>query len=244
MQAAIAIALRELSAYFATPLAYVFLLMFSSLASVFTFHVGSFYARGQADLQPFFGFHPWLYLFLVSAIAMRLWAEERKTGTLELLLTQPVALWAAVLGKFLAGWLFLGLALLMTVPVWLTVNYLGDPDNGAILAAYLGSWLLAGGFLALGCFTSALTQNQVVAFILSAVLCFLFVMTGFPMVLDAFTGWAPAALVDAVASTSLLFHFQDLSRGVLSLADLGYFLVFIAGWLAATAIVIDMKKGG
>lgn len=244
MHAVIAIARRELAAYFATPLAYVFLLMFSSLASVFTFYVGRFYDRGQADLQPFFGFHPWLYLFLVSAIAMRLWAEERKTGTLELLLTQPVSLWAAVLGKFLAGWLFVGLALLMTTPVWLTVNYLGDPDNGAILAAYLGSWLLAGGFLSLGCFTSALTQNQVVAFILSAVLCFLFVMTGFPMVLDAFTGWAPTVLVDAVAATSLLFHFQDLSRGVLSLADLTYFVVFVAGWLAATAIVIDMKKGG
>lgn len=244
LDAIITVARRELAAYFATPVAYVFLLMFSSLAAVLTFYMGGFYESGQADLRTFFTFHPWLYLFLVAAISMRLWAEERKSGTIEFLLTQPLSTATAVAGKFLAGWSFLGLALLTTLPIWATVNYLGAPDNGAILAAYLGSWLLAAGYLGLGCFTSALTQNQVVAFILSLALGFAFMMAGFPLVLDAIAGWAPLWLSDAIASTSLLRHFEGISKGVLDLADIVFFVVFTGGWLLATAIVIDMKKGG
>lgn len=240
----LAVSRRELMAYFATPVAYVFLLMFSALSAVFAFYMGGLYERGQADLAPFFNFHPWLYLFLVAAISMRLWAEERKSGTIEFLLTQPLAPADAVIGKFLAGWAFLGLALLLTLPIWASVNYLGEPDNGAILAAYLGSWILAAGYLGLGCFCSALTQNQVVAFILSLGLGFTFMMSGFPLVLDALTDWAPLWLSDAIAATSLLRHFEGLSRGVVDLADVLFFVVFTGGWLVATAIVIDMKKGG
>jgi ABC-2 type transport system permease protein len=191
---------RELASYFATPLAYVFILIFLLLANAFTFYLGGFYERGQADLDPFFAFHPWLYLFLVPALSMRLWAEERKSGSIELLMTQPVTLWDAVLGKFLAAWIFIALALALTFPIWITVNYLGHPDNGAILAAYLGSLLLAGGFLAVGSFMSALTRNQVVAFILSVVACFALLLAGFPIVLDLFRSWLPQVLTDAVAS--------------------------------------------
>ena len=176
----------ELASYFATPLAYVFILIFLVLANAFTFYLGSFYERGQADLDPFFNFHPWLYLFLIPAISMKLWAEERKSGSIELLMTQPVTLWEAVLGKYLAAWIFTALALGLTFPLWITVNYLGSPDNGTIVAAYLGSLLLAGGFLAIGSCMSALTRNQVVAFILGVVACFVFLLAGFPLVLDVF----------------------------------------------------------
>ncbi len=244
MNAIRAIFRRELTSYFSTPLAYIFIIIFLALNGVFTFYLGGFYERGQADLTPFFTFHPWLYLFLVSAIAMRLWSEERKAGTLEVLLTLPVHLYEAVVGKFLAAWAFLGIALALTFPIWITVGYLGDPDNGVILASYLGSWLMAGSFLAIGSCTSALTANQVIAFILSLVLCFLFIMSGFPVVTDAFRGWLPVFLIDAIAATSFITHFQDLSRGVLALKDLMFFVIMIGGWLLATAIVIDMKKAG
>ena len=233
---------RELGSYFSTPLAYVFIVIFLMLSGVFTFYLGGFYERRQADLMPFFMFQPWLYLFLIPAVSMRLWAEERKSGTLELLLTLPVTLKSAVMGKFLAAWVFVGLALALTFPVWVTVNYLGSPDNGVILAGYIGSWLMAGGFLAIGSCMSAATNNQVIAFILSVVLCFLFVVAGFPLVLEAFQAWAPALLVDAVAGLSFLTHFEAISRGVLDIRDLLYFLVMIGSWLLATAIVIDMKK--
>ncbi|HLT05532.1 MAG TPA: ABC transporter permease subunit [Pseudomonas sp.] len=233
---------RELASYFATPLAYVFLVIFLVLAGVFTFHLGGFYERNQADLAVFFGFHPWLYLFLVPAIAMRLWAEERKSGTIELLMTLPISGGEAVGGKFLAAWVFAGLALLLTFPMVLTVNYLGEPDNGAILTGYLGSWLLAGSYLAVGSCMSALARNQVIAFILTVSVCFLFIVSGFPMVLDLFSGWAPQGLVDAVASLSFLVRFDAISKGVIDLRDLLYFLSFIVAWLAATAVVIDLKK--
>lgn len=233
---------RELVSYFATPLAYVFIVIFLMLSGAFSFFLGSFYERGQADLWPFFNFHPWLYLFLVPAIAMRLWAEERKSGTIELLLTLPLSLPAIVLGKFFAAWVFTGLALLLTFPMWITVNYLGDPDNGVILAGYLGSWLMSGGFLAIGSCISAATRNQVIAFIISLMVCFLFVVSGFNIVLDWFTGWAPDALVEAIASLSFLTHFNAIAKGVLDLRDLLFFLILIAGWLLATAIVIDLKK--
>lgn len=233
---------RELGSYFATPLAYVFLLIFLVLSGVFTFYLGSFYERGQADLTSFFSFHPWLYLFLVPAIAMRLWAEERKSGSIELLMTLPISRADAVLGKFLAAWVFAGLALLLTFPMVLTVNYLGDPDNGVIVAGYIGSWLLAGGYLAIGSCMSALAKNQVIAFILSVTMCFVFIVSGFPMLLDALHNWAPQALIDAVASLSFLSRFDAISKGVIDLRDLFYFLSLIAAWLIATAIVIDLKK--
>src|SRR5262249_15991481 len=191
---------RELASYFATPLAYVFILIFLMLSSAFTFYLGSFCERGQADLQWFFYWHPWLYLFLIPAISMRLWAEERKSGSIELLMTQPITLWEAVLGKYLAAWLFAGLALALTFPIWITVNYLGNPDNGTIFAAYLGSFLLAGGYLAIGSAMSALTSNQVIAFILGVVVCFLVTLAGFPLVLDLFRSWTPQWLLEAIAS--------------------------------------------
>lgn len=233
---------RELGSYFGTPLAYVFTVIFLMLSGAFTFFMGGFFERGQADLTTFFSFHPWLYLFLVPAISMRLWAEERKSGTIELLMTLPLSLRDVVLGKFLAAWLFTGVALILTFPIWLTVNYLGDPDNGVILASYVGSWMMAGGFLAIGSCLSAATKNQVIAFILTVVVCFFFVVTGFNIVLDWFTGWAPDALVQAIASLSFLTHFNAIAKGVLDIRDVIYFLIVISGWLLATAIVIDLKK--
>ncbi len=233
---------RELTAYFATPLAYVFIVIFLVLSGVFTFYLGSFYERNQADLESFFNFLPWLYLFLIPAIAMRVWAEERKSGTIELLLTLPITMWQAVFAKFLAAWCFIAIALVLTFPLWITVNYLGNPDNGVILAAYLGSLLMAGGYLALGICISASTRNQVIAFIVSLVLCFILTLSGFPLVLDAFRGWLPAALVNLIASLSFLTHFQAISKGVLDLRDLVYFLAMIIAWLYASAIVIDVKK--
>ena len=233
---------RELASYFTTPLAYVFIVIFLVLSGVFTFYLGNFFESGQANLAPFFAFHPWLYLFLVPAIAMRLWAEERKSGTIELLMTLPITRFEAVTGKFLAAWAFAGLALLLTFPMIITVNYLGEPDNGAIITGYIGSWLLAGAYLAIGSCMSALAKNQVIAFILAVSLCFLFIVSGFPMVLDGFSDWAPQWLVDAVASLSFLTRFEAISKGVIDLRDLLYFLTLIAAWLAATAVVIDLKK--
>ncbi len=234
---------RELQSYFATPIAYVFIAIFLVLSSVFTFYLGNFFERQQADLIPFFSFHPWLYLFLVPAISMRLWSEERKTGTLELLMTLPLSRRDIVLGKFLAAWIFAGVALLLTFPIWITVNYLGDPDNGVIFASYIGSWLMAGGFLSIGSCMSAVTRSQVIAFVLCGFVSLVFVMAGFPMVLDAFKGWVPLLVVDMIASLSFLTHFNAVSRGVLSLQDLLYFLSVITVWLVATSIVLDMKKG-
>ena len=233
---------RELKSYFATPVAYVFIVIFLLLSGAFTFYLGNFYERGQADLQPFFGFHPWLYLFLVPAVAMRLWAEERKSGSIELLMTLPVTMAQAVLGKFLAAWAFIGIALVLTFPIWITVNYLGSPDNGVIVAGYLGSFLMAGAFLAIGACISAATRNQVVAFILTVVVCFLFLLAGYPLVLDFFGAFAPQGLVDAVAGLSFYNHFTSIAKGVIDLRDLVYFALTIAAWLYANAVVIDLKK--
>ncbi len=242
MSAITTVCRRELRSYFATPVAYVFIVIFLVLSSAFTFYLGNFYERGQADLLPFFSFLPWLYLFLVPAVSMRLWSEERKSGTIELLLTLPITMWQAVMGKFLAAWAFIGIALALTFPLWITVNYLGDPDNGVIFASYLGAWLMSGSFLAIGSCISAATRNQVVAFILTVVACFVLVMAGFPLVLDAFRSWAPQALVDAIASLSFLTHFASISKGVIDLRDLLYFVLMIGFWLYASAIVIDLKK--
>ncbi len=235
---------RELAAYFTTPIAYVFLVIFVFLSGIFTFYLGDFFSRGQADLQPFFGFHPWLYLFLIPALSMRLWAEERRSGTVELLLTLPVTVTQAVLGKFLAAWCFTAIALALTAPIWLTVNFLGDPDNGVILAAYLGSLLMAGAFLAVGACLSAITRNQVIAFVVTAVVCLLLILSGFPLVLDFFRPWAPQALVDAVASLSFLTHFSAITRGVLDLRDVIYFGSMIAFWLFANVLVVETRKAG
>lgn len=233
---------RELASYFATPLAYVFIVIFLLLTGFFTSGFGHFYERGQADLESFFTWHPWLYLFLIPAIAMRMWAEDRKSGSIELLMTLPVTLAQAVSGKFLAAWCFAGIALALTFPIWLTVNYLGDPDNGAILTGYVGSLLMAGGYLAIGACLSAATRNQVIAFIFTVVVCFLFTLAGFPPVLDLVRGWAPAALVDAVASLSFYTHFDSISKGVIDLRDIVYYGLLIGFWLMATGIVLDMKK--
>ena len=233
---------RELRAYFATPVAYVFIVIFLVLAGVATFYMGGFYERGQADLEPFFQFHPWLYMFLIPAISMRLWSEERKAGTLELLLTLPVPLSAAVVGKFLAAWAFTAVALLGTLPLWITVNYLGDPDNTVILAGYLGSLLMAGGFLAVGACISALTKNQVIAFVVSFMICFAFNLSGFPMVIDMFSAWAPQAIVDVVSSFSFLTHFNSIVKGVIDVRDLVFFATLIAFWLYANVLAIEINK--
>lgn len=235
---------REFSAYFATPLAYVFIVIFLFTMGAFTFYVGHFYDNGIADLSVFFAYHPWLYLFLVPAIAMRLWADERRTGTMELLLTLPIPLWATVVGKYLAAWAFTGIALFLTFPIWLTVNFLGQPDNGVILASYIGSFLVAGGYLAIGACMSATTNNQVIAFIVSVVVCFLFTVSGSPLVLDVFRAWAPDILVDAIASFSFVTHFTSITQGVLDLRDLVFFFSLIALFLTANVVVVDLKKGG
>jgi ABC-2 type transport system permease protein len=235
---------REFAAYFATPLAYVFIVIFLFAMGTFTFYIGHFYENGVADLSVFFGYHPWLYLFLVPAISMRLWAEERRTGTMELLLTLPVPLWATVLGKYLAAWAFTGVALVLTFPIWITVNYLGHPDNGVILASYIGSFLMAGGYLAIGACISASTNNQVIAFVVSVVVCFLFTISGAPLVLDFFRSWAPLVLVNAVASFSFLTHFTAISSGVIDLRDLIFFFSLIALFLTANVVLVDLKKTG
>jgi ABC-2 type transport system permease protein len=233
---------RELTSYFATPIAYVFLVIFLFLSGVFTFYLGDFFESGQADLEPFFSFHPWLYLFLIPALAMRLWAEERRGGTIELLLTLPVTMPQAVLAKFLAAWAFTAIALSLTFPIWLTVNFLGAPDNGVILASYLGSLLMAGAFLAIGSCISALTRNQVIAFVVTAVVCLLFILSGFPLVLNFFSAWAPEFIVRAISSLSFLTHFNALTKGVIDLRDVIYFVSLIAFWLFANAVLIEARK--
>jgi ABC-2 type transport system permease protein len=233
---------RELASYFATPLAYVFIVIFLVMAGALTFFMGNFFDRGQDDLQPFFTFHPWLYLVLIPALAMRLWAEERKSGTIELFLTLPISMAAAVLGKFLAAWAFTGIALVLTFPFWITVNVLGQPDNGVILASYIGSFLMAGSFLAVGAALSALTKNQVIAFVITAALCFLFTVSGSTVVLGFLQGWAPEAVLHAVAAFSFLDHFTAIIRGVIDLRDAVFFLSVIALFLFANAIIVELKK--
>jgi ABC-2 type transport system permease protein len=233
---------RELASYFATPLAYVFIVIFLVLAGALAFFVGNFFDRGQADLQPFFTFHPWLYLVLIPALAMRLWAEERKSGTIELLLTLPISMTEAVVGKFLASWAFAGIALILTVPFCITVNYLGHPDNGVILASYIASFLMAGAFLAIGACLSALTKNQVIAFVVTAAVCFAFTVSGSPIVLGFIKGWAPEAVLGTVAGFSFLTHFNAIIRGVIDLRDAVFFLSVIAFFLYANTIIVDLKK--
>ncbi len=235
---------REFAAYFATPIAFVFLIIFLFSIGVFTFYIGNFFNNGTADLSVFFGFQPWLYLFLIPALAMRLWAEEKRSGSIELLLTLPLPVWATVLGKFLAAWVFAGLALALTFPIWITVNYLGHPDNGVILASYLGSFLMAGAYLSIGAAISAATSNQVIAFVITLVVCFLFTVAGASAVMDAFQGWAPPALVDVVSSFSFLTHFSAITAGVIDLRDAIFFFSVIGLFLYANVLIIDMTKSG
>ncbi|WP_137166370.1 ABC transporter permease subunit [Salinimonas lutimaris] len=242
MMNALFIARREFASFFATPVAYVFIAIFLMMSSILTFFVGDLFSRGQADLLPFFNFHAWLYLFLVPAIAMRTWAEERRSGTIELLMTLPVTVTEAVVGKFIAGWAVLLLALMLTFPLWLTVNYLGHPDNGVILAAYIGSWLMAGAFLAISMCMSALTRNQVIAFVMAVVVCFAFVLSGSDIILSAFSGWADNSVLDTVASFSFLTHFEAMSRGVLALNDVIYFILVTGLWLYASQIIVEQNK--
>jgi ABC-2 type transport system permease protein len=236
------IAKREFAAYFATPLAGVFLTIFVALTGAFAFYIGGFFDRGEATLYSFFAYHPWLYLLLVPAVAMRLWAEERKSGTIELLMTLPISPTEAILGKFAAAWAFVGLALILTFPIWITVNVLGDPDNGIILTSYLGSFLMAGAFLAIGSFISAMTKNQVIAFILAATICFLFVMSGMELVQNALRAWAPGFVAEAFSAMSFLSHFEEITRGVVSLKSIVFFLSLIAFALFANAIAVEQKK--
>ena len=232
------IAKRELGSYFTSPVAYVFLVIFLLLTGFFAFTIGNFFERGEASLASFFVWHPWLYLVLVPAIGMRVWSEERRSGTMELLLTLPVNPWEAILGKFLASWAFLALALALTFPIVITVNLLGDPDNGQILAGYVGSLLLAGAYLAITCMTSAMSRNQVVAFILSVVLCLFLILAGFNPVTDLLTRWASPALVDAVAAFSVVTHYDNFQKGVIDARDLLYFASLLGFALFATSVII------
>ena len=233
---------REMASYFATPVAYVFIVIFLAMNGLMTFYVGNFLDRNQADLGSFFNFHPWLYLFLIPALSMRLWAEERRTGTIELSMTLPLTAGQIVVGKFLAAWAFTGIALALTFPLWLTVNYLGNPDNGAILAAYIGSLMMAGGFLAIGSFVSALTKNQVIAFVLSATVCFLFVAMGSTIVLNFLGELATGEVADFIRSLSVMNHFADISKGVVDLRDAVYFSTLICLFLFLNVVAIDRLK--
>ena len=232
----------EFTSYFVTPVAYVFIVIFLFMTGVFSFYLGAFYESNQADLEPFFRFHPWLYLFLIPAISMRVWSDERKSGTIELLMTLPVSITDTVVAKYLAAWSFTAIALFLTFPMWITVNYLGNPDNTVILASYIGSLIMAGGFLAIGSCISALTKSQVIAFVISVVICFMFILSGFPMVLDLFESWAPQAVVDAIASFSFLTHFTSIKKGVIDIRDVIYFAALITFWLYVNIVIIENKK--
>ena len=233
---------REFTSYFVTPVAYVFIVIFLFMTGVFTFYLGAFYESNQADLEPFFRFHPWLYLFLIPAISMRLWSDERKSGTIELLMTLPVSITDTVVAKYLAAWSFTAIALSLTFPMWITVNYLGNPDNTVVLASYIGSLIMAGGFLAIGSCISALTKSQVIAFVISVVICFMFILSGFPMVLDLFEDWAPQAVIDAIASFSFLTHFTSIKKRVIDIRDVIYFAALITFWLYVNVVIIENKK--
>ena len=242
MKQLLSIIKRELISYFATPVAYVFITIFLILSGLFTFYLGNFFEIGQASLGSFFEWHPWLYLFLIPAITMRLWSEEKKSGTIELLTTLPITTLNIVLGKFIAAWIFTLMALTLTFPVWLTVNYLGNPDNGVILASYIGSLLMAGGYLSIGIFISSLTKNQVIAFIVSVTVCFLFTVSGLPLVLDFFSNWTGEAITDVIASFSFLANYSDISRGIIDIRTIIYFASLIFLFLYLNVITLDNSR--
>ena len=232
---------RELKSYFTTPLAYVFLVVFLFFSGYLTFRQGFFEAR-QADMRAFFMNLPLLFVFMVPATAMRLWAEERKVGSIELLFTLPITITQAVLGKFFAAWLFLAIALVLTFPMVITVCYLGDPDTGLIITGYLGSLMMAGGFLAIGCFFSALSKNQVISFVLSVVACAVLVFAGMPTTLNYISTFLPAGLVSAISNMSFQTHFESIQKGVLEFKDIAYFILLIVGWITAGGIILDERK--
>jgi ABC-2 type transport system permease protein len=240
----VAIAKREITGYFASPVAYVFIVIFLLLAGFLTFMVGGFFERGQANLLPFFAWHPWLYLFLVPSVGMRMWSEERRLGTIELLLTMPITPWQAIVGKFLASWAVLALALALTFPIVFTVNYLGHPDNGVILASYIGSLLLSGAYLSVSAMTSAMTRNQVVSFIISLVICLFLILAGWPPVTDLLTQWASPWLVETIAAFSVMTHFDSLQKGVIDSRDVLFFLSVIGFCLFTTSVIIRAHRAG
>jgi len=233
---------RELFGYFASPVAYVFIVIFLLLCGFFTFSIGRFFEMGQADLRAFFEWHPWLFLFLVPAVGMRLWADERRDGTIELILTLPVSIRELVMGKFLAAWLFIGSALLLTFPMIVTVSYLGDPDYGAIITGYLGSFLLAGSYLSIGCMTSSLTRSQVISFIVTVVICLFLLLAGWPPVTEFISGWAPGWLISVVEGFSFIHHFAGMERGVLDLRDVVYYVSVMAFMLFANGVVLQSRR--
>ena len=238
------IAKREVTSYFTSPIAYVFIVIFLLLSGFFTFMVGGFFERGQANLEPFFDWHPWMYLFLVPAVGMRMWSEERRLGTIELLLTMPITPWQAIVGKFLASWLVLALALVLTFPIVITVNFLGHPDNGVIFGSYIGSLLLAGTYLSIAAMTSAMTRNQVISFILSVVICLFLVLAGWWPVLSLLTGWASPWLVQTIASFSVMTHFESIQKGVIDSRDILFFLSVIGFCLFTTSVIIRAHRAG
>jgi ABC-2 type transport system permease protein len=241
------IAKRELGAYFSSPLAYVLIVIFLLFCSAFTFlsDLGNFFGEQQAALgRSFFRWHPWFYLFLVPAVGMRLWAEERRTGTIELLLTMPITAWQAIVGKFIASWLFLGVALALTFPVVITVNYLGSPDNGVILTGYLGSWFMAGAYLAISCMMSAITRNQVISFISSLAICFVLVLCGYGLVSEMFQGTSFEWFGDAIANLGFFTHYDGFQKGVLDSRDIVYFLSVIGFSLFTTGVILRSHRAG
>ena len=244
MKPILTIARRELSGYFASPVAFVFIVIFLLLSGFFTFMVAGFFERGQATLETFFTWHPWLYLFLVPAVGMRMWSEERRLGTIELLLTMPVTPWQAIVGKFLAAWAVVGMALVLTFPIWLTVRYLGHPDNGVIFASYLGSFLMGGAYLAITAMTSSMTRNQVVAFIVSVMLSLFLILAGFPPVTNLLVKWANPMVVDGIAAFSVMTHFESIQKGVLDSRDIVYFFSVIIFSLFTTSVIIRAHRAG
>ena len=238
------IAKREIAGYFSSPVAFVFIVIFLLLSGFFTFMVAGFFDRGEANLMPFFTWHPWLYLFLVPAVGMRMWSDERRLGTIELLLTMPVTPWQAIVGKFLASWAVLALALALTFPVVWTVNYLGSPDNGVILGGYIGSLLMAGAYLAISSMTSAMTRNQVVSFIVAVVLSLFLILAGWPPVTDLLVQWAKPWFVDGVAAFSVMTHFESIQKGVLDSRDVLYFASVMVFALFTTGVIIRAHRAG
>jgi ABC-2 type transport system permease protein len=238
-----AVVKRELAAYFQTPVAYVFIMVFLLANGAFTFYLSGYFERGLADLEPFFQWHAWIYLFFIPAVSMRLWAEERRSGTIELIMTLPISPWKLVLGKFLAAWAFVVIALLCTLPMWWTVNTLGNPDNGVIATAYLGSALMAGAYLAIGSAMSAATSNQVIAFIMAASVSLIFTLAGFSVVVTFVEGWLPQTLVSAINSLSFLSNFADIQRGVIEAKSIVYFVSMMGFWLFVTLLLLEARRG-
>jgi len=237
-----AIIKRELSSYFESPVAYVFMIIFLVMCGFFSFMVSGFYENGQADLRAFFQWHPWIFLFLIPSVAMRLWSEEKRTGTIELILTLPLSLFQLVLGKFLAAWIFIAIALLLTFPIVLTTLYLGAPDLGAVASGYIGSLLLAGAYLSVGCMTSSFTRNQVISFILSVVICIFLVLAGWPPVINIISGWAPQWLIEIVEGFSFMSHFSSMERGIIDIRDVSYFVSVMCFMLYINGVALHIRR--